>query len=528
MLCAELTRDQSNDLYFDVLNAGDPDALRRLCLEDLFFLISVACKRPDLNHDWLYDRCREVEANPNGYLDLWSREHYKSTIITFGKTIQDILSDSSITVGLFSHTRPIAKAFLAQIKREFEANTFLQDLFPDVLHKNPSKEAPKWSLDDGIIVKRKSNPKEATIEAWGLVDGQPTSKHYKLMVFDDVVTRESVTTPEQIAKVTEAWALSLNLGSQGGYKRYIGTRYHANDTYKTMMDRNAAIPRIYPATKDGEMNGEPVFMSRESLLEKRESMGSYIFASQMLQNPLADNAMGFDLDWLMYYNSITNFSGWNFYLLCDPASEKNKTSDYTTMVVIGLATDKNYYLVDGVRDRLNLTERTNWLFRLHRKWSPKSVGYEKYGMQSDIEHIRYVQNQENYRFNIKELGGSMPKNDRIRRLVPIFENYRFFMPHKLPFKATDDKIHDFIAELIRDEYETFPIGMHDDMLDCIARITDEKLEARFPKQTNSLTEALPINNNQYDPMSTKLQQEEKNQYNPSASTMTWRELMTKG
>ena len=32
-----------------------------------------------------------------------------------------------------------------------------------------------WSLDGGLVVKRKSNPKEATVEAWGLVDSQPTS-----------------------------------------------------------------------------------------------------------------------------------------------------------------------------------------------------------------------------------------------------------------------------------------------------------------------------------------------------------------
>lgn len=62
-------------------------------------------------------------------------------------------------------------------------------------------------------MRRKSNPKESTVEAWGLVDGQPTGKHFKLLIYDDVVTLESVTSPEMIAKVTNAWALSLNLGA---------------------------------------------------------------------------------------------------------------------------------------------------------------------------------------------------------------------------------------------------------------------------------------------------------------------------
>jgi hypothetical protein len=92
------------------------------------------------------------------------------------------LNDPEITVGIFSHTRPIAKAFLRQIKREFETNEQLKALFPEILYANPAAESPKWSEDEGITVKRSSNPKEATVEAWGLVDGQPTSKHYRLLI----------------------------------------------------------------------------------------------------------------------------------------------------------------------------------------------------------------------------------------------------------------------------------------------------------------------------------------------------------
>jgi hypothetical protein len=36
-----------------------------------------------------------------------------------------------------------------------------------VLWADPVKESPKWSEDEGIVVKRKGNPKEATVEAWG-------------------------------------------------------------------------------------------------------------------------------------------------------------------------------------------------------------------------------------------------------------------------------------------------------------------------------------------------------------------------
>ena len=200
-----MTRLEREALYASLFATcgrdGFCEAARRLCASDLYFLLTKILGRKDLERDWLYERCAEVQAAPDGYLDLWAREHYKSTIITFGKTIQDVLVDPEITVGIFSFNRPIAKAFLRQIKREFESNETLRELFPDVLWTSPGREAPKWSEDEGIIVRRKGNPKEATVEAWGLVDGQPTSKHYSLVVYDDVVTRESVTTPEMIAKV---------------------------------------------------------------------------------------------------------------------------------------------------------------------------------------------------------------------------------------------------------------------------------------------------------------------------------------
>jgi len=202
------------------------------------------------------DRCREVQGAPDGYLDLWAREHYKSTIITYALTIQDILNDPNLTVGIFSHTRPIAKAFLKQIKREFETNETLKKHFDDILYENPMRDSPKWSEDEGIIVKRTSNPKEATIEAWGVVDGQPTSKHFDILVYDDVVTKESVNTPEMIEKTTESLALSYNLGAQHGHRRFIGTRYHFNDSYREVIARGTATPRIYAATKDGKVEGE--------------------------------------------------------------------------------------------------------------------------------------------------------------------------------------------------------------------------------------------------------------------------------
>lgn len=409
---------------------------------------------------------------------------HNSTIITVGKTIQDILNDPEITVGIFSHTRPIAKSFLRQIKRELEGNALLQEFFPHI--KPPvGKSGRTWSEDGGLMVKRESNPKEATVEAWGLVDGQPTGKHFSVLVYDDVVTLDSVTTPEMIAKVTDAWSLSLNLGAQGGRRRIIGTRYHFNDTYRTIMERGAALPRLHPATVDGRMDGEPVFLDKQTLTDKRRDMGPYVFGCQMLQDPKADAVQGFKREWLKFADidpqtRRINPRGMNVYILCDPAGEKKRGSDYTVILAIGLASDGNHYLIDGIRDRLNLTERTAALFAMHRRWRPLLVGYEHYGMQADIEHLQFVQKQENYRFKVVELGGPMPKNDRIRRLVPLFEQGRFYLPNALVFADAEGKHRDFVQEFVNEEYLAFPVSGHDDMLDCMSRIVEPDMGAVFP------------------------------------------------
>jgi hypothetical protein len=169
--------------------------IRALCLVDRFYLLVKVCKRTDMLHPWVYARCREVERASDGYIDLWAREHYKSTIITFGGIIQRILQDPEITICIFSHVGSIAADFLKQIKNELESNEALKAAFPDILWTNPQKQAVQWSIEGGITVQRTTNPKEATLESSGLVDGQPTSKHYKLRVYDDVVTDKSVNTP---------------------------------------------------------------------------------------------------------------------------------------------------------------------------------------------------------------------------------------------------------------------------------------------------------------------------------------------
>lgn len=477
------------------------EVVRELVLADLYYLLVRVCGRVDMlpckgrpgfiDNQFAFERCREVQENPDGYLDLWAREHWKSSIITFGLTIQDILTDPETTFGFFSHTRPIAKAFLRQIQREFESNKVLHTAFPDILWGEDTKQSPKWSEDDGIIVRRKSNPNEATIEAWGLVDGQPTSKHFKKLLYDDVVVAGSVTNEDMISKVMVEMERSYNLGTTPGIKRFAGTRWHYSDAYRTLMDRGTAIPRAFPGRVGGTEEGTSIVWSEEVHQKKRKDMGPYSYSSQILLNPRADALQGFERKWLKYYKTIS-MSSWlkmSRYILVDPASSKKKGSDFTSMGVIALGQDGNYYLADGLRDRLNLTERTSRLFDLHRKWKIRlPVRYEKYGMQADIEHILSEQERENYRFPIVEVGGLTRKEDRIGRLIPIFEQGKFYLPEHLFVTDYQKVTHDLMQTFIEEEFAAFPVGIHDDFLDMLSRIVEPDLKLVWPKEEKVVQE----------------------------------------
>jgi phage terminase large subunit-like protein len=170
----------------------------------------------------------------------------------------------------------------------------------------------------------------------------------------------------------------------------------------------------------------------------------------------------------------------NVYILVDPANAKRKKSDWTTIGAIGLGSDKNYTLLDIVRDRMSLKERSDALFDMHEKWLPIGVGYEEYGLQADIQHIEHLQEERNYRFKITALGGSISKEDRIKRLIPIFEQGRFYLPACRYRTIYDKSTVNLIDAFVEEEYVAFPVATHDDILDMIARILDEDMAVKWP------------------------------------------------
>lgn len=228
----------------------------------------------------------------------------------------------------------------------------------------------------------------------------------------------------------------------------------------------------------GRAVGEPLWpewFKPEQIDQAKRDARNWLALYQ--QRPRPESGGEFKKDWLRKYKNKPEKT--NNYIIVDPAGEKKVGRDYTAIWVLGCNHDQNIYVLDMIRDRLSLTERTTLLFDLHRKYTPKKVGYEKYGKDSDVEHIRDVMEKEQYRFELEELGGALKKEDRIRRIIPLFENNRIYLPQTLHRTDHLGVMRDLVDDFVEQEYAPFPVGKHDDLMDGLSRVVDMKLA--FPK-----------------------------------------------
>jgi predicted phage terminase large subunit-like protein len=311
--------------------------------------------------------------------------------------------------------------------------------------------------------------------------------HNCLLIDDPLKDREeadSTTTRNRVWDWYTSTAYTRLM--PGGAIVLIQTRWHEDDLAGRLLTAQARtggdkwdVLELKAISDEGDALW-PEWYPVPELERIRSVIGPRDWSALYQQSPIPDGKSEFRRDWLRWYQNALSGEGMNVYILVDPAGEKKKTSDRTAMWVVGLNNDGNYYLLDFLYDRLNLTERARELMRLHRKWRPMRVGYEKYGKDSDIEAVKIVQAHENYRFDIVPLGGTLKKEDRIRRLVPLFEAGKVYAPPTMHRTLSDGRTVDILEQFLVEEYDRFPVGAHDDGMDCLARITDPDMNATFP------------------------------------------------
>ncbi len=547
----KFTQDDVNQYLTDIKEllseAGKNGTLdqveRELCKNDLYYLglfifgiqkmYSEDVDGETYFHPWIFNRCREVEADPNYNIDIWAREHFKSTIITFLLSVHDILNNPSVTIGIISYNQGMAQTFVKQIRQGLE-NPRLRELFPDIIpngtkqgvysfideYGNRNEKKYKWSDEGFEVIRKEGSNKENTCSGYGLVTGQPTGHHFDILVYDDTVTPDSVRTQAQCDKTLEQWQNSLNCGSgEGAIYRIVGTRYHMYDPYFHMMNPMYKTQhimggsrfklRIKPARLE---DGTTVLYTPEYIKNKQNTMVGFVFAAQIMCDPRVSSSFMFDPEWLIYEDADTIYQEkerCNWTIICDPANTQNKHSDYTAMVVVGRRDDGKYIVADAVYDRLVLSQRLNELFRLVQKWTTNErmpmVWYEQSGLSTDIEQIRMKQKELRYYFPLTAAttvprmkidnralpSGMKMKEARILALEPLFRQGMIIFADKIPYRTVEGKEVDIISRFTEEEYSRWPFSDHDDFFDALCRIADGETGASMvPPVSRALVKAV--------------------------------------
>lgn len=474
------------DIAEAISDGGLPEkeTLRKVILNDLWFVVYFVLKVDVANHPFVVNYCREVEEGENDYtIDLVAREHFKTTIITKAEVIQRILKNPEERIAIFSHTRPAAKSFLRSIKLVFEGSDFLKTLFPDILYQNPESQASKWSEDDGLILMRNGFYNESTLESWGLIEGMPVGKHFTHRVYDDIETQDIVGNPDTVNRLKDAFDISQNLGTQNGTHRVVGTPYHYNGVLqyikelKDINKKNVYSVRLKPATVDGTPNGKPVYLSQEriDILKVNE----YSFNCQQLLNPSPIKYQKLNPDYLKEVSPEFVPPEVYKFMLVDPAGDsRDGKGDAWAMLVCAVEPKidnlgaSNVYITDAVIEPMTESAAIEAITRMYKtNGIILRLCYEKQGNQTPavMLHVvntlksegRYLSEESKSLYWLKH--ASRNKEERITGALQWALNNG-----KLHISKT---IHQSYKDRIRTEMSQFPYW-HDDGIDALSYLYD--------------------------------------------------------
>lgn len=309
------------------------------------------------------------------------------------------------------------------------------------------------------------------------VGGPGTGRGAHVLIIDDATKNREDAESLTMRRKLKDWYTSVaytRLMPEGAIV-VVATRWHEDDLPGWLLKEHGHEGwevLSLPALDESNAALWPEKYPVERLVTIRQTVGPRDWEALYMQRPRAPEGGEFLRNWIQRYVNADRGAGMNKLILVDPASQKRKGNDFTSMWVIGLGPDRNAYALDIVRDRLNLQERAQVLFDLHRKWKPYEVRYERYGMMGDIEHLQSRMEVERYRFPVTEVAGSLAKEDRIRRLIPLFQERRFYLPESLWYTRSDGKTYDLVSEFLQEEYLAFPSGKTDDMIDALSRLVE--------------------------------------------------------
>lgn len=407
----------------------DRDEIRELAEDDLESFIRLIAPKQLLGlvHIDLL-RWMEREEHKSHQLILLPRDHQKSRMIAY-RVAWLITRRPDIRILYISATSALAEKQLRFIKSILTSPIY-RKYWPEMVNEDEGKRT-RWTNSE-IIVDHPRRTAEGVADPTIITGGLTTALtgfHVDIAVLDDVVVQENAYTEEGRNKVLSQYSLLASIEGADSAEWVVGTRYHPKDLYNDLLQMEEEL-----FDSNGELTGtEPVYEVFQREVEDRgDGTGQFLWPRQMRPD---GKWFGFDIKILsqkrakyldksqfraQYYNDpndsadapidrslfqyyerkyLTRQKGkWffkgrqlNVFAAIDFAFTRSKRADYSALVVIGMDSAGEIYVLDVERIK---TDKVGDLFELilrhFVKWDFRKLRAESVAAQAMIiKELKY-------------------------------------------------------------------------------------------------------------------------------------------
>jgi len=370
-------------------------------------------------------------------LQLSYRGSGKSWICTILKVIGYFCKNRNLRILLGSESMGNTSGFLRVIRGHFERNKRLIEVFGKFYDPHV---VTKWTDTELEVVGKTEETQEVSITCAG-VDSSITSKHFDILISDDLVTRANARTPRMRDKVRE-WYLEtytpmlLAPSSEvehRGEHHHLGTRYHFNDLYGHLMENELkGHTQIIPALDEFENSPWPEKDPPEHFRKLRREKGIIIFSSQYQCDTEAmkgeifqyDDCQELDDEEWPDRSEVKIFGGTD---LASSERDRKENAQFA-MVIIGIRgsirnDDYYVYFWDWFLDHLRPTKHEEKVLEYYDLHDPIRMGIESNQYQDSLR-MSIKEKRPNCR--VVKLQTMEDKISRAWKRAGLFENQRVF------------------------------------------------------------------------------------------------------
>lgn len=346
------------------------------------------------------------ERGTDSGLLLAPRGSGKSTACDICYALMRALQDPNINILIASRAIEQSKSFLSAIKGHIERPQFIE-VFGDLKGK-------KWDETAASIAGREPGQKEHTFHVAG-ADGAVVSKHFELIICDDLVDEKNAKTEGERDKTKKFYYKSLlPCLKSGGEIRVLGTRYHPEDLYghlttKDPKYRNSymVLPGVFDKTTgeavelvenddgsfslpDNAMVWDEIGFPAKELLIRREGMGQGDFEAQYQNQIEMLRGDYFDSDDFRYYEEnpleLIRRLDLKVWAGVDLAISQKESADEFAIVIIGIVPGSlEIYILDYVAGRFKFSKQKALLVEMFDQWEPIRTFVEANAYQAALE-----------------------------------------------------------------------------------------------------------------------------------------------